>query len=477
MTRFILTRVVRAASSAIALTVSSAAALAGGEPFVPEQAIVALRPPFSIADFNTRYLTSTLGQIEGRPIFLVTVPAGQEEEQFVQQIRLDPDVAAADVNFFAEDVNPEGSTQSFFLSLDEPGYIGDPNFTLIGAPAAQTIGTGTGATVAVVDTGVDASHPRLAGRIAPGGFDFFSNDANPADVGDGIDNNNNGAIDEFVGHGTLVAGIAARVAPGAMILPIRVMGTDGECTTFLLSQGIFHAIDLQARVINVSIGVSADPFPLRFAAAEAASRAIVLVAAAGNDDRTDPPRSPAALVLDGVLGVTATNSVDIRAPFANFGAWVSLSAPGVAVAGPVPGGGYGSATGSSFSAPLVSGAAAIVRSICPGATTSQIREVVRNSATSIDGLNPSFVGQLGSGRINVHAAAALASNSCAPTCAGDYDFDRARNLGDIAVTILYWDASYPAGAGGPGDGDLDGTVGLADLALIIQSYELDCPPR
>ncbi len=477
MTRPILTRTAHAIFVALASAVAAAGALAGGNPFVPEQAIVALRPPFSIADFNTRYMTGTLGQIAGRPIYLVTVPMGQNEEQFVQHIRLDPDVAAADVNFFAEDVNPEGSTQSFFLGILEPAYLSDPNFTLIGAPAAQTIGTGAGVTIAVVDTGVDANHPRLAGRIAPGGFDFFDNDANPADVGDGVDNNNNGATDEFVGHGTLAAGIAARVAPGAMILPIRVMGSDGECTTFLLSQGIFRAIDLQARVINVSIGISADPFPLRFAAAEAASRAIVLVAAAGNDDRADPPRSPASLGFDGVLGVTATDSADVRAPFANFGAWVSLSAPGIAVAGPVPGGGYGLATGSSFSAPLVAGAAAIVRSICPGATTSQIRAALRDSAMPIDGLNPGFAGQLGSGRINVQAAAAMASNSCAPTCVGDYDFDRSRNLADIAVAVLHWSATYPVGAGGPGDGDSDGTVGLADLALIIQSYDMNCPPR
>lgn len=459
----------------IVALLSSAAANAGGSNFAPGQVVVALRPGFTVEEFNTRYTTATLDDLASRRVYLVTVPAGQGEQSFVDIVRADPDVTAADVNFFAEDVNPEGSTQSIFLSVEPADYANDPSFDTIFAPQAHTLSTGVGVLVGIVDSGVDAAHPLLAGRIAPGGFDFFDNDPIPNDAPDNIDNNQNGAFDEFVGHGTLVAGLIARIAPSALIMPIRVLGTDGECTTFTLTKGVFHALDSGCDIINVSLGVDADPFLLRAAAAEAASVGVMIVAAAGNDNRMEPARSPAALANLGVVGVGAVGPTAERAEFSNYGSSVAYVAPGVGVVSLTPAGGYGSASGTSFSAPMVTGVAALVRALCPSTSLTQWRAALSMTATNIDAQNPGYIGLLGSGLVNAASASLLASSNCLPACPGDYDRNATRSLADINTALAFWGFIYPPGTLGPGDGDGDLSVGFSDIAVVLTNFAQPCP--
>jgi subtilisin family serine protease len=412
---------------------------AGGQDFVPRQALVRFAPGTDVAAFNTQYGTQSLRVIAGRDIHQLLLPLGADEQTFEQALDLDPRVLSADLNFFGEDVDPSGSTQTFFLASSSSAFQNDPTPGLLGVPQALPISTGRGVIVAVIDSGIDSTHPVFAGRIAPGGFNFLDDTTNLADLGPGPQR----------GHGTLVAGLVLRVAPEAKILPIRVLDSLGQTTTFALAQGIYHAIDRGAQVINISLGTTADPDLLKAAVSEAQARGIIIVAAAGNDDASSPPRSPAGLASLGVIAVASTNAQRVRSEFSNFGSWITIAAPGQGAVGPVPGGGFGTAQGTSFASPLVAGVAALLRSICPLTPAEIIRGQIRATATNINPQNPSFINQLGAGWVN--AAAALSASGPALPWTCDLDGDRQLTIEDL----------YRASAS-PTDLNADGEVTVAD---------------
>lgn len=220
----------------------------------------------------------------------------------------------------------------------------------VGAPAAWAAGhTGEGVRVAVVDTGVDATHPDLAGRVTS----VFSAFDSPATT-------------DPSGHGTHVAGIVAAaqgappttgVAPDARVLAVRVMGADGVGTHSNIAAGIIAAVDAGADVVNLSLGGPESTDVLASGVAYAVDRGVVVVAAAGNENTT-APSYPAA--YPGVLAVAATTRSDARAPFSNTGPHLDLSAPGFAITSTVPAGHRDVLSGTSQAAPFVAGTAAVV---------------------------------------------------------------------------------------------------------------------
>ena len=244
--------------------------------------------------------------------------------------------------------------------------------------------------IAVLDTGVDATHPDLAGATLPG-YDLTNGDSDPAD-------------DE--GHGTGVAGvIAARtnnqqgvagVCWGCSILPIKVLGSDGRGDLATVAAGIVRAVDAGAQVINLSLGGPASLPALENAVAYATRNGVVVVAAAGNNG-TSAPFYPAA--TPGVISVAATDQSDDLYPWSNHGSWVTLAAPGCDTTA-LRGGGYGIYCGTSFATPLVSGLIGLARSLRPGATRDELVTALEQSTTAVDA-------DLGRGRID--AAAALAA--------------------------------------------------------------------
>jgi subtilisin family serine protease len=296
--------------------------------------------------------------------------------------------------------------------------------------------------VAVIDTGVDSTHPLLARSVVPRGFNFLTNTANTLDVAQNVDTNGNGEIDQLFGHGTLVAGLVLRVAPDARIMPIVAMDSDGYATIFRLAQGLYHALDNGAHIANVSMGMEADPPLLRDVIADVESQGLIVVASAGNRANSNPDY-PAGTSSLGTLAVAATTDNDVRAEFSNYGPWVSLSSPGVDVVSTVPGGGYGVASGTSLSAPLVAGAAASVRAICPLIPASQVDAIIRSRSVSINAQNPSYVNQLGSGRLNV----AMAVGAVGAPLACDCDLN---NDGLVTKDDLYRMVANPVDANGDG---------------------------
>jgi subtilisin family serine protease len=229
----------------------------------------------------------------------------------------------------------------------------------------------------VIDTGVEPFHPLLRHRIAPGGWDFVDGDATPWETRDGIDQDVDGDVDESAGHGTFVSGLVLLTAPGATILPYRVLNDDGHGTTFAICQAVLAAMDRGADVINLSFAYAERPRVLDRLLDEASRRGIVLVSGAGNDGISDLP-FPAG--DHRVMAVAATTADEEAADFTNRGPQCTIAATGVEVYSACLDGGFCRWSGTSMAAPLVSGAAALLRSVNPALTPGQIEDALIQSA-------------------------------------------------------------------------------------------------
>lgn len=330
---------------------------------------------------------------------------GVDEETFADLLENDSDIELVDLNYLGEDVNPDPGTQSIFLVSIERRYRDQPSMDVIGADPASGLARGLGVVVALIDSGLDPTHPLLAPTLAPGAWNFVDGNADIRDIGDGLDNNTNSQVDEMVGHGTLAAGLVVRLAPEARLMPLRVLDSDGGTTAFRVINAIYHALDHGADIINISLGSLTDTEFMSEAVAAADLAGIFVVASAGNEG-SSTVRFPAAYAPQGAMGISATDTTDLVAPFSNFGDSISLSAPGVSIVSliPVAMGSYGEASGTSFAAPLVAGALAQLKSIAPIAPAAHLRARLLSAAEPIDALNPGFEGKLGAGRLDCFGA-------------------------------------------------------------------------
>ncbi|MBN4047384.1 S8 family serine peptidase [Acidimicrobiaceae bacterium AH-315-P05] len=250
--------------------------------------------------------------------------------------------------------------------------------------AAHQISTGEGVTIAILDTGVDVSHPDLAGFVKRRA-DLIDGDFRPDDVGNGLDDDGDGLIDEAVGHGTHIAGILRLVAPDAELLAYRVLDSDGQGTVWGVAEAIRHAVDSGADVINLSFGTSKkiESKVLKDAIKYAAQNDVIIVAAAGNDG-SGKKRYPAA--ESAVLAVGAYNAQTTEAArFASHGKWVTVAAPGVDIASTVPGGGYATWSGSSMAAPFVAGQVALLIEANPNLSAKQLTDLVKRNTWKLKG--------------------------------------------------------------------------------------------
>lgn len=253
----------------------------------------------------------------------------------------------------------------------------------VGAPSAWTRTQGEGASVAVIDTGIDASHPDLAGQVA-GGVNII--DPQHPD---------NWKDDE--GHGTHVSGtIAANgrnggiagVAPMAKLYAVKVLDKDGNGNYSDVIAGIEWAMNHGIKIANMSLGADEGSEPLHRAVQAALAKGMVIVAAAGNTG--GPVGFPGA--YPETIAVGASDSSDHVAPFSSRGPEVSYIAPGVEIVSTKMGGGYTSLSGTSMASPHISGLAALA--FAQGATTpSALRSALDRAARPIAGLTPDLEGR------------------------------------------------------------------------------------
>jgi thermitase len=224
---------------------------------------------------------------------------------------------------------------------------------------------GAGIKVAVIDTGLDTTHPIFTGSLAPQSEwkDFVDNDSNPQEVGT--------TNDVGYGHGTAVAGIILQIAPKAIILPIRVLDKDSKGDLDDVIAAIDWAIQKGAKVINLSLGTDVYSPSLQTMLAYAASKKVLMTASSGNEGTLDKAIFPAAHmwtqgsapIFPYLYGMGSVTSGDIVSSFSNYGGVSSTGyAPGEAVLTSYPGSQMIQATGTSFAAPMMAGALALALS-------------------------------------------------------------------------------------------------------------------
>ena len=270
------------------------------------------------------------------------------------------------------------------------GYVVQPAAQIIRLQDAQNgFRIGGSGIVAVIDTGVDVNHPVLSAVLIPG-YDFTRKQPGASEWLDvsGLQNGptNTGAqqpgyvqqstaavLDQSTaavlddknytafGHGTMTSGLIHLVAPRAKILPLKAFSSDGTGNLSNIIAALYYAVQHQANVVNMSFDVPAFSPALNQAAAYANKAGVVLVAAAGNGS-TSAPVYPAAL-NSYVVGIASTTNWDSRSSFSNYGSRdVWIAAPGENIVSTFPGGTYASASGTSFSAPIVAGTVSLILS-------------------------------------------------------------------------------------------------------------------
>lgn len=274
----------------------------------------------------------------------------------------------------------------------------------IQAQQAWDITTGNAAIkVAIVDDAVQVTHPDLAPNMLPG-----------RDVA--LGNNNPAPPNTQYSHGTHVAGIVSAASNngigvasiGYTIKLIPVKATNQPTAITHGYEGVTWSANNGARVINMSWGGTFGGQTGANVINSAFNQGITLVAAAGNDN-TQTSFYPAAFT--NCIAVASTSNTDAKSSFSNYGTWVDISAPGSNIRSTVPNNAYAVYNGTSMASPLVAGLCGLVLSINTNFTPAQVRNCISSTADNIDGVNASFVGRLGAGRINAYQAALCAQGS------------------------------------------------------------------
>jgi len=325
------------------------------------------------------------GHLKQINVHIIELAANANEIAVMQALSKNPHLKFAELD---EAVPPE-------LIPNDPYYGNAWHLPKIGAPGAWDASTGLGVTIAILDTGVDATHPDLIAALVPG-WNTYDNNSLSGDVH---------------GHGTAVAGAAAAsganavgvagVAWRARIMPIRVTDTSGYGYYSTIASGINWAADHGARVANVSFAGIPGSSTIASAAQYLRGKGGVVVVAAGNSGIQEPYAANPYLTVAG-----ATDSADAKASFSSFGAFVDVGAPGVSIWTTARGGSYGSGSGTSFASPVTAGVYALMiaanANLAPGTLDSLLFSTARDLGTA--GFDPYF----GYGRVDAGAAVAAA---------------------------------------------------------------------
>ena len=290
--------------------------------------------------------------------------SGQTPAALQTLLAADARVVTAEPNGWLETAETRQQSFAFDDGFGSAQTVAEqPALAAIHVDEAHRVASGRGVKVAILDTGIDANHPMLRNSIV-GGRDFVDGDDDPSDVCDLLDNDGDGHVDEAFGHGTHVAGIIHLVAPDAQLLAVRVLDADGRGDIVKIAAGVRWAVDQGAKVINLSLGSLKSSDALQNALEDAENRGVAVITSAGNWGASTPEEFPAK--SSHAAAIAAVDASANPAPFSSFGQRVALAAPGVAVRSAFPGGGYRLWSGTSMSAPFVSGTAALLAEMHPG---------------------------------------------------------------------------------------------------------------
>jgi subtilisin family serine protease/DNA-binding beta-propeller fold protein YncE len=403
---------------------------------------------------------------------------GTTVEQALDRLRADPNVEYAEPDYVVHaDRIPDDPRLAEQWVVRNTGQTGGTSGDDLDLLRAWNVTTGSrDVIVAVIDSGVDASHPDLRDNLY----------VNPGEIpGNGVDDDGNGLVDDVSGwdfangdndpfddlfHGTHVSGIIGAVADNGLgvagmawrvrILPCKFLNSDGLGFSSNAIRAIDYATLQGARVLNNSWGGGGLSVAMKDTIDAAGAGGVVFVVSAGNDgdDFAVRPQYPAAYTLPNVVAVAATDENDGLAPFSNFGAaTVLLGAPGVHILSTLPGGQYGKLSGTSMSAPIVSGALALLLSAEPDLDLEAIRARLTAAVRPV----PALAGKtITGGRLDVFRLLAH-PDTTPPGPVGDL---RVTDVGSSTVTL-----SLTA----TGDDGAQGRASTYDVRLAQDPAHLD----
>ena len=397
-------------SLAVAALAPAAQAKGPKDPYLDAEVLVRLHSTAGLGPLLAKHQLTVVKQSGARPIYRLGLAAGDSVIDKVKALALEPEVIAAEAN--VQPRAPEARKNAVWAIGSEVEYREQWAPEAMHLAQAQLITQGAGIRVAVLDTGVDLSHPALAGKLLPG-RDFVDGDNDPSEEGD---RSNAG-----FGHGTHVAGLVALVAPAAKIVPVRVLDAEGRGDVWMLAEALAWAIDPDgnpatddgAHVVNMSLGtldrtrivdalmtLSACAIPKPGPKPDtdytdagydadkarcAAHGGAVITAAAGNEGNDKAKEYPAAEGVYGLLPVGASADNHRLADFSNSGSWVDVAAPGDHITSTIPGGLYGTWSGTSMASPLAAGVAALVRARSPKLKPVDVTKRIENSGAQLCG--------------------------------------------------------------------------------------------
>ncbi|WP_415880087.1 S8 family serine peptidase [Methylomonas sp. TEB] len=329
-------------------------------------------------------------KIGNLPVHIVSVPE-QAEEAVVRALSKNPHIEFAELDM----VQPMSTT-----TPNDPNFAGAWHLAKIQTPGAWDVSKADGITIAVLDSGVDGSHPDLANHMIPG-WNAVDGGSDTSDIN---------------GHGTAVAGTAAAVTDNAIgvagvawnakVMPVRITNdSTGYAYWSDIARGLSWAADNGADVANISYGVSASSAVSSAAQYMNAKGGLVVVA--GANDGVDPGYTDNPYMIS----VSASDWNDAKASWSNFGAFIDVAAPGTSIATLLRGGGYANWNGTSFSSPVTAGVVALIQAANPNLVPADVEKVLKDSADKVSGVN--FDPNYGYGRINASAAVQLALNTVA----------------------------------------------------------------
>lgn len=278
-------------------------------------------------------------------------------------------------------------------------YLGSEwHLTKIGAGSAWDLSQGSNIKIAILDTGVDGTHPDLATRMVAG-WNAYDNNSNTADV---------------YGHGTAVAGTAAAamnngvgvasVAGQSLIMPVRISDATGYAYWSTVATGLTWAADNGAKVANISYGGVTGSAAVQSAAQYMKNKGGLVVVAAGNNGIAETIAPSSTMIT-----VSATNSSDARASWSSYGSFVTIAAPGDGIWTTTRGGGYGSWWGTSFASPVTAGVVALMMAANSSLTASDVESLLYSTATDLGAAGKDI--EYGWGRVNAAAAVAAAKSA------------------------------------------------------------------
>jgi thermitase len=351
-------------------------------------------------------------------LYIVDLPAGVSEADVADQLAHHPHLKFAELD-----------RRVPAAAVPNDPYMGSEwHLNQIGVPAALDVAQGAGVTIAVLDTGVDCTHPDLAANCVAG-WNFYDNNSNTTDVN---------------GHGTTVAGAAAAatnngvgvasVAGKARIMPIRIADPSAYASWSTVAQGITYAADHGARIANLSYSNMAGSATIQSAAQYMKSKGGLVVVSAGNNGVDEGVAATTSMIP-----VSATDSNDQITSWSSFGSFVAVAAPGLNIYTTGPSGSYWTCWGTSFAAPITAGTLALMMSAKPTMANTQIESLLYSTAVDLGAAGRDKY--YGYGRINAAsavkavAATTTTTDTQAPTAAISAPLASASVSGLVTVNV------------------------------------------